>query len=865
MSHIANSSCPDFGNLFSAAFGDQAKPFAWQRTLAEGNWPDVLIAPTGSGKTAGVTLAWMYRRLREPKSTPRRLVWCLPMRTLVEQTHTEVRRWLEGLDACGIDPRGLLPRAAGVHILMGGVETGRWIEFPESPAVILGTQDMLLSRALMRGFASSRAIWPMEFALLHEDTQWVFDEVQLMGTGRATSTQLEAFRRCESQRSASRGRSVTGPCRSLWISATLDPKWLASVDHPTPTEVVRVDPAAENDDKLQELARAPKNLEAIHCRPESAAVRHQQAYLAQLADRIARDHRTGRMTLVIVNQVKRAQGLYKRIRQILSSRGGPNPEVALLHSRFRPADREREMAKIVGAKAISDIIVIATQAVEAGVDISAAVMFTELAPWPSMVQRFGRANRRAEVEGGARIYWIDLLGAVQCSDSNAERQAAKISLPYEAGDLRESQSLLGELTDVAPVNLPRINAVAPPVRVIRRKDLEDLFDTDSDLTGFDVDISPYVRDTDNTDIRVFWRRFPVSGPKPPEPSAFELCAVPVGQARDWIRNSKKAIGSGFYVRDPQWRHGASAIGIHPPGWAQFRDSPSPGLTILANDQAGGYDETLGFTGGRKHIPPPIVPIKDMLEASKSSAVATVIEGELEGHDDDPRNSAGHPVHLTDHLQHVVHEVSQLCESLGIDFPTKELLIRAARWHDVGKAHEIFQDTMRRGLGEYSVPVGIALAKTEKQNMRHKRAFFRHELASALAFLAHQDWSRDADLIAYLIAAHHGKVRMNLRALPRESARLEPKRPDGRFARGIWDGDKLPPLDLGECERWRGGELTLSVIELGRDETTKESWTERTRALLSRIGPFRLAWLETLLRVADWRASRKETLGEYDDA
>ncbi len=37
----------------------------------------------------------------------------------------------------------------------------------------------------------------------------------------------------------------------------------------------------------------------------------------------------------------------------------------------------------------------------------------------------------------------------------------------------------------------------------------------------------------------------------------------------------------------------------------------------------------------------------------------------------------------------------------------------------------------------------------------------------------------------------------------------------------------------------------------------ESWTSRTQRLLAELGPFRLAWLEALLRVADWRASRRE--------
>lgn len=55
-----------------------------------------------------------------------------------------------------------------------------------------------------------------------------------------------------------------------------------------------------------------------------------------------------------------------------------------------------------------DRIVIATQAVEAGVDVSARLLITELAPWSSLVQRIGRCNRKGEMSDKAEVVWIDI-------------------------------------------------------------------------------------------------------------------------------------------------------------------------------------------------------------------------------------------------------------------------------------------------------------------------------------------------------------------------------------------------------------------------------------------------------------------------
>jgi CRISPR-associated endonuclease/helicase Cas3 len=140
-----------------------------------------------------------------------------------------------------------------------------------------------------------------------------------------------------------------------------------------------------------------------------------------------------------------------------------------------------------------------------------------------------------------------------------------------------------------------------------------------------------------------------------------------------------------------------------------------------------------------------------------------------------------------------------------------------------------------------------------------RRYFRHELASALGYLANRGWrAQEASLVAYLIAAHHGKLRLRLRALPGE---IRPG--DGRsFARGVWDRDMLPETRLGDVTV-AATELHLDLMQLG-EGPCGPSWSTRTQCLLKELGPFRLAWLEALVRIADWRASAAEQEAGHDD-
>jgi len=209
------STSENYNAFFNLVFGQSPDhaPFAYQRRVAlDAEMPALINAPTGAGKTAAILGAWLWRRLKNPQSVGRRLVYCLPMRTLVEQTAKVAREAIEKLGE---------EYPPSVHVLMSGDVARDWDVNPERECIIVGTQDMLLSRALNRGYAMNPLRWAIQFGLLNNDCLWVFDEVQLMGNALATSTQLAAFR--------SRFKTF-GRCDSLWMSATLDEEWLKTFD-----------------------------------------------------------------------------------------------------------------------------------------------------------------------------------------------------------------------------------------------------------------------------------------------------------------------------------------------------------------------------------------------------------------------------------------------------------------------------------------------------------------------------------------------------------------------------------------------------------------------------------------------------------
>lgn len=973
-----------FQTVFRQATGN-ATPYPFQEELALGDdLPELLDVPTGLGKTAAAILAWLWRRRFEKEEirsrTPRRLVYCLPMRVLVEQTIAEAVRILDRLgllagraewdayesaecpssnarlNGDGYRPAAEDDRPIGwardhgdrgsgriaVHLLMGGEDRTDWALWPERDAVLVGTQDMLLSRALNRGYSARRARWPMEFGLLTNDCLWVFDEVQLMGSGLATSAQLSCF--------ASKLWTPQIANHFLWMSATIAAEGLQTRDRQDlGCTTGAAHKLTSNDEWLPQVQirlRAQKAVAVLE-KPAKATQRDGCGIL----DR----HEPGRLTLVVLNTVRSAKDMFSQLRTAVGKaakkKGGPpQPEICLLHSRFRPCDRRIRMNRLLDFTHAQDAntgaveghpgyVLVATQVVEAGLDISACRLWSEIGPWASCIQRLGRLNREGKQPGASAVFWMpkaERQGENASAAPNANRvgpydktqleQAKQLlqnvvermeawacawghaeSLRTAGGDVTVNTSglFLGSLNDVSASPKARNALKFEPEAVIRPDDLFELFSTEPDLAGGFTDISHFVRDQDrNADVQVFWREFdPKRDPSPDEPAPVrdELCPVPFYEFRRFLGNKRVAWEWDFEVG--RW--------VRRRSWDVF-----PGMTLMLPRTQGGYSEEVGWTGD------PADRLREEDDVLKNVQARTQRPDALEF---DPTSFASEWLPLPDHLADVHAGTDRLVKALGLaGTPEGDALLIAARWHDWGKALPRFQEAVARyvervvtrcdailndpqfaaldtvvrelrksflppsqcgvwakwpdirdaanepALRESDLPEVAALLKTQF------RPGLRHEAASALA--AWEAWCAGSSeltaLAVYLIASHHGKVRTALRRMHKN---------DEVF--GLRQGDVLPAVDgyfpsqvvlafdakrVGMTGMWRDDEEFVPA---------RPSWAATLSEFLGpvlpdepcpceavsgkeprRLGPFKLAYLEAILRAADGRASRTPRKG-----
>jgi len=658
---------------------------------------------------------------------------------------------------------------------------------------------MLLSRALNRGYGMSRYRWPTHFGLMNNDCLWVMDEIQLMGKGLSTTTQLQAFR-------DTIGTIDSLPACSVWMSATLHRDWLKTVDFDPEKDITTI--LKLGDDDLNQSPVHKRN----HAVKTLKKADTDSGNPKKLAEEIISRHRLGTRTLIVVNTVKRATDLFKEIED-----KKPDAKLVLIHSRFRPIDRKKVIQSLIDEPEEAGTIIVSTQVIEAGVDVSAKVLFSELSPWSSLVQRFGRCNRSGEYED-AEIYWID----VPTDKKNS-------ALPYTEEELLHSTEILTDLEghSVGPANLPEVNEDFSHKQVIRKKEIFELFDTTPDLTGSDIDISRYIRDTDDMDFSVFWRDIDESKISDESlPMRDELCSVPLSDKKDLVK--KHTIRIWDHI-DGKWQRVRTESEIY------------PGVTAMLDLKQGGYTSDKGWD----------------LKSKRAVPVFSHTDENVDGYYSDNSASEGEWKSVAEHTDDVCREIEAILGEIGIGETLSESLVEGARWHDVGKAHPSFQSLIKEEeLERYSNPPAAKApngawkgnAGFTTCNEDGRRKYFRHELASGILALK----NGKSDLTAYLATAHHGKVRGSIRSMPDECVPSDKKR---RFARGVWDGDIVSATDLGGGIVMPETKIDLSFMDLGYGENGP-SWSARVLGLRDspEIGPFRLAYLEALMKASDERAS-----------
>ena len=599
-------------------------------------------------------------------------------------------------------------------------------------------------------------------------------------------------------------------------------------------------------------------------------IRRHREMIAHLAQHQV-DEMAPRRTLVICNTVNSAVAVHDALEKKLGSDSTVN--LMLMHSRFRPEERETQRKRLRAELRQGGQIIVATQVIEAGVDLSSAILWSEIAPLASLVQRLGRLNRAGEFGfgSGKRIGFVpqaiivglelpEIQGATKEAREKKEKEARQKFLPYDQTASDEAWKVLEILADYASPaafeSAPIAREVAASIPSVpyslQRHELLDFFDTDANLSLGFTDVSPFVRGTDaETDFYVLWRDW--DGSKPDHYADYqrqEICPVSIGKAK----LAAALLNKGWFWRGKET------------DWISVRDiGVAPGMTILLPSSAGGYSIGKGWTGSDDDEP-----VSDLYKPRDSMTDEEMLSSLENGW-----RSIGA------HTAEVKKLFSEITNALPDDLFTeieRSLVEGGIDWHDVGKNHPDWQQAAADALAKAEVTFSsehLPLAKFSlsesptlkgftgrdlKERINALRRSFRprlaHEVASALAFRQHEqamhstERTIDSLLAEYLIMSHHGHVRKVLRdELPKNPTASK----DTDTVRGICNGDELPGVSIGD-ESLGCTSLSTDCRRMGRDAEGHESYTRGVLRLLQHYGPFRLAFFEALFRAPDIRAS-----------
>ena len=925
----------EFGAFFAAldaALNDEPKgerkhyPFSWQEEVLDhicehGVWPERINAPTGSGKSSVVDIHLFANALAAVGAAPRvprRLCVTVGRRALVDSQADRAREILRRMNEVLADESGepdILRRVAEAlqsfqtrnddqriapfevgHIR--GELSNRDLPVTDisACAIIAATPDMYGSRALFRGYGSTKAARPRETALLTMDTVMVLDEAHMNRQLLHTTQRIAELQK----------REVNLGVPTLQVvETTATPSTEDSDSTTLGVDIEALD--SPNDEELRNRVYSHKEL-MLHPIDKwdgkpgnpatvNAAVDTIKGFLAHRE--AGEDSKKAHTVGCIVNHVRTAISIKEKL--VKDKVLGKEEEVQLLVGRMRPYDLKKLHPDLFTTEGDESVkVVVATQTLEVGVDVDFADLVTELAPASSLAQRFGRVNRLGH-RTDSKVVVIE-----PASGDSVKKDAP----PYKAVDLSNAYGWLEALngTENPSVN-PAAMVKNPPVQssperlLYQRPEWPDLLEfSRTDENPYDEpDLDLWLHDSldaetamggvivrdnlpSNTSAAMEILKTSYFAPRDEEtfPANLKILQEILDyQDEHGVKPRKFLYRQGEISLWQDVEHGDESNQALAPGDVLILDTGSipftnQGIAVTQRELPSTKDkvEAVPFPDGaelyvyekcadreerfRKYLglsPEEATELLDSQASDGQKVIASELSTEaedgqeviawyakvtnatekksVEGSDIAQELVLSAPVLLDDHQNDVAERTRQIAENLGLAPEFSEALELAARYHDEGKRDLRFQQMLGAD------PDADALAKSGHRSVAEA---YRARSRSALP----RGW-RHEQLSALMVAASPEKVGEHRDLVLRI---IGCSHGHGRFSFAHDAGFLLKEGYLPEGTDYEAlKEQATRLFNVGYWDTLMEQ-TSRT------YGPYATAYLEAVERAADAQISRE---------